>query len=135
MVLGTQTQVIRRGNSCFCLLSGPCHWPTKSFISIPQNSQKKNLGVVMGACSLNAGELETGGSLGFAHSQPSLFGKFQVGKRPTHMEMSKLNLYQFCRDTDFQISLSARWSEARSFSNIYLLLNKNLLRERAKESN
>ena len=88
----------------------------------------------MGACSLSAGELETGGSPGFAHSQHSLFGKFQVGGRPTHMEMSKLNLYQFCRDTDFQISLSVRCSEARSFSDIYFLLNKILLSERAKES-
>lgn len=106
----------------------------KSFISIPEDSQKKNLGVVMGACSLSAGEIETGGYSGFAHSQHSQFGKFQVGGRPTDMEMSNLNLYQFCRNIDFQISLSVRCSEARSFSDIYLLLYKNLLSERAKES-
>lgn len=78
VVLGTRTQVIRLGNSCSCLLA------PKSFISIPQNSQEKSLGVVTGACSFSVGELETGGSLGFAHSQPSLFGKFQVGKDHTH---------------------------------------------------
>jgi hypothetical protein len=51
------------------------------------------------------------------------------------MKWIMLNVSQLCTDMDFYISLPARYSEARTISGIYFLLNKNLLNEMTKQSN